>query len=41
MTFFIDAEGNIAAYANAAIDRNTLREGIDMIYAEKGEHHEK
>lgn len=34
-TFFIDAEGNVVAYASGAIDNNTLQKGIDMIYAEK------
>ena len=30
-TFFIDAEGHVIAYANAAIDSDTLQRGIDMI----------
>lgn len=30
-TFFIDAEGNVVAYASGAIDSNTLQKGIDMI----------
>lgn len=31
-TFFIDAEGNVVAYASGAIDSNTLQKGINMIY---------
>jgi thiol-disulfide isomerase/thioredoxin len=30
-TFFIDAEGEVIAYANGSIDGNTLQKGIDMI----------
>lgn len=32
MTIFIDKNGNIVAYAQSAIDRETLQRGIDMIY---------
>jgi len=31
VTFFIDREGNLIAYAQSAIDAETLQEGIDMI----------
>lgn len=30
-TYFIDAEGNLVAYASGAIDAETLQRGIDMI----------
>ncbi len=30
-TFFIDAQGNLVAYAKSAIDMDTLQKGIDMI----------
>ncbi|MGI6608465.1 MAG: TlpA family protein disulfide reductase [Erysipelotrichaceae bacterium] len=30
-TLFIDAEGNFIAYATGAIDKDTLKQGIDMI----------
>ena len=30
-TYFIDASGNIIAYAQGAIDYDTLKRGIDMI----------
>lgn len=33
-TFFIDAEGNIIAYGEGALDGETLRYGISMIYTE-------
>ena len=33
-TFFIDAEGKLIAYANGAMDGETLKRGIGMIYAE-------
>lgn len=32
MTFFIDKDGNMAAYAQGAINKETLQTGIDMIY---------
>ena len=32
LTYFIDAEGNLTAYASGAIDAETLQIGIDMIY---------
>ena len=32
LTFFIDAEGYLEAYASGAIDAETLQTGIDMIY---------
>lgn len=32
-TFFIDASGCVVAYADQAIDGDTLRRGISMIYA--------
>ena len=31
VTFFIDRDGNLIAYAQSAIDAETLQEGIDMI----------
>lgn len=31
-TYFIDADGNIVVYAQGAIDLETLKKGIDMIY---------
>ena len=31
-TFFIDSEGYFAAYAMSALDMDTLKRGIDMIY---------
>ena len=31
MTFFIDRQGRLAAYAQGAIDAQTLQQGIDMI----------
>jgi len=31
MTFFLDAEGNVAAQATGAIDAETLQKGIDLI----------
>lgn len=34
-TFFIDAEGNLIAYASGAMDGETLKRGISMIYAEE------
>ena len=34
-TFFIDAEGKLIAYANGAMDGETLKRGIGMIYAEE------
>ena len=33
LTYFIDAEGYLAAYAQGAIDAEVLQTGIDMIYA--------
>ena len=33
-TFFIDADGNLIAYASGAIDGDTLKRGISMIYSE-------
>ena len=33
-TFFIDANGNLIAYASGAIDGDTLKRGISMIYSE-------
>lgn len=33
-TFFIDKDGNMAAYAQGAINMETLQSGIDMIYSE-------
>jgi thiol-disulfide isomerase/thioredoxin len=33
-TFFIDAEGKLIAFANGAMDGETLKRGIGMIYAE-------
>lgn len=33
-TYFIDADGNLVAAAQSAIDRETLQKGIDMIYSE-------
>jgi len=30
-TYFIDAQGNVAAQATGAIDAATLQRGIDMI----------
>ncbi len=32
VTFFIDAQGSVAAYAPGAIDGDTIQQGIDMIY---------
>ena len=32
MTFFIDKDGNMAAYAQGAINQETLQTGINMIY---------
>ena len=32
VTYFIDAEGYLTAYASGAIDETTLQKGIDMIY---------
>lgn len=34
-TYFIDAEGNAAAQATGAIDRNTLLRGIEMIHSQQ------
>ena len=34
-TFFIDANGNLIAYGEGAMDGDTLKRGISMIYAEK------
>ena len=34
-TFFIDAEGNLIAYGEGALDGETLKRGISMIYAEE------
>ena len=34
-TFFIDAKGNLIAYGEGAMDGDTLKRGISMIYAEK------
>ena len=34
-TFFISARGNLIAYAQGAIDGDTLRYGISLIYKEK------
>ena len=34
-TFFIDAEGNLIAYGEGAMDGETLKRGISMIYAEE------
>lgn len=33
-TYFIDAEGNLTAWAQGAIDRETLQKGIDMVFSE-------
>ena len=33
-TFFIDAEGKLIAYASGAMDGETLKRGIGMVYAE-------
>ncbi|MBR2889444.1 MAG: TlpA family protein disulfide reductase [Oscillospiraceae bacterium] len=33
MTFFIDAEGNLVAYGQGALNAEVLQKGIDMIYA--------
>ena len=33
-TFFIDAEGRLIAYGSGAMDAETLRRGIAMIYTE-------
>ena len=33
-TYFIDADGNITAYARGALDKNNLQRGIDMIFPE-------
>ncbi len=33
-TFFIDAEGNLIAYASGAMSGDTLKQGISMIYTE-------
>ena len=33
-TFFIDAEGKLIAYGEGAMDGETLRYGISMIYTE-------
>ena len=33
-TFFIDAKGNLIAYGSGAMDGDTLKRGISMIYAE-------
>ena len=30
-TYFIDSQGNLVAYAQGAIDMDTLKKGIDMI----------
>ncbi len=32
MTFFLDSEGHLIAYASGAIDAETLQRGIDIIY---------
>jgi thioredoxin-related protein len=34
-TFFIDANGNLIAYGQGAMDGDTLKRGISMIYAEE------
>ena len=34
-TFFIDANGNLTAYGEGAMDGDTLKRGISMIYAEE------
>ena len=34
VTYFIDAEGNLVAQGMGALDRATLQQGIDMIFAE-------
>ena len=34
-TFFIDANGNLIAYGSGAMDGDTVKRGISMIYAEK------
>ena len=31
-TYFVDGNGNMIAYAQSMLDRNTLQKGIDMIY---------
>ncbi len=31
VTYFVDADGNLVAYAVGALDSNTLQQGIDMI----------
>ena len=31
-TLFIDAQGNMTAYAMSALDEETLRRGIAMVY---------
>lgn len=36
-TFFIDAEGNLVAYGQGAMDGATLKQGISMIYTEVSE----
>jgi len=37
LTYFIDAEGYLEAYASGAIDRETLQIGIDRIYTPQAE----
>lgn len=34
-TYFIDEDGNIAGYVKGALDENSLKEGIELIYNKK------
>ena len=37
LTYFIDAEGNLAAYYMGAMSESILQQGVDMIYTPAGE----